>query len=268
MIVLDSSGSMSDPPNSGDSKYVRQQRVVNQWLASLDGQTQAGAVFQPDQTTGPSCDLGARGALTVPVAPLSSSRSAIASQFASRTPSDVGPLFDALDDAYDGVSMLDPTRSRAVIVLADGGHTCSDRSGRDAVMQRAATQAAAGVPTYVIALATSDSDLSTLASRGGTGSAGCSEGCGGGGGGLCTTAADCDATEACTDLVAGLLRTCTCASTANCPAGETCQPQNFSGLPYNACVGSGTCCNARIDDPNFDTRLRAELDRITLDFCP
>lgn len=272
LLVFDRSGSMSDTPSgdapgSGDpSKWDLATSAIDDVMASVSDDLGAGLMLFPTGE-GDECDVVlSSGVPQVPVAPLSTSRSAISSTLSGASPSGgVTPMFDALRAGYDYLDTLDTPGQRGVVLVTDGAENCDD-GDRDAVREQAATELETNnYLTFVVGLTTSNNDLSTLAYNGGTPrNDTCLPECTTS---LCNSSADCPGAADCNQPLPGFPGFCACTADADCPDPLTCESFPFIG---NQCTGEPNCCHYNAAEASFEADFEAALEEIAqrfLDSC-
>jgi von Willebrand factor type A domain-containing protein len=168
MIVLDRSGSMSDPPGSGGaSKWMQVTGALNATVMQLQSQIKFGLEYFP---TDSDCAVASPD---VPVGP--NSGAAIAASIATHMPDGLTPTADAIHNAAVSLMSVGDQNPKYILLATDGDPTCDatyETSTSDDAMDagRAVSEAAtAGVHTFVVGVATdttSEATLNDLAMRG------------------------------------------------------------------------------------------------------
>lgn len=278
LIVFDRSGSMSDPPgggSSGPSKWELARTAINNVLASVSDELSAGLMLFPSDG-----DCGVPSTPNVPVAPLSTSRAQIASALASTGPGGNTPAFDALLAGYEHLNTLTTPGQRGVVLVTDGGETCS-LDQRDAVLARVRTEHDANNRlTFAVGLSYADNNLSTIAYNGGTPrSSTCMPTCTSD---SCLNDADCGGAP-CVTLVPGVAGFCSCRNDSDCVGMQTCEPPPIGhlclpmfppgfcdALHANRCEGPTDCCHYNAAASDFQAQFEdalSEIARRLLDSC-
>jgi hypothetical protein len=145
MLILDRSGSMSDPidANSLTSKWQDLQSAMDSVLTQYDPQIRFGADLFADPNSFDSC---APGPIAVPVGP--NHGAMIRSALNGASPGSATPTAATFDLVIQGGMLNDPQRDNYVVVVTDGMPNCGDTD----VASRIAMLYAAkpSVKTYVI----------------------------------------------------------------------------------------------------------------------
>jgi Ca-activated chloride channel family protein len=171
MIVLDVSGSMSDPAGSGSdaTKLDLAKSAAIQALDQFKDTDEVGLrVFSTK--LGPTQDKDWLD--LVPVSPIGQNREALRSSIDALTPQAGTPLLSVTDKTFDEMSSAyDPSRINAIILLTDGrnedGNSDDDADQKAALLEqlRNSTTGEVSEPVRVFTIAYgSDADTSTLRS--------------------------------------------------------------------------------------------------------
>lgn len=268
LIVFDNSGSMVAPisGNSGPTRWQLATAAVRNTVDELPDEVNVGLLIFPST----SCDV--EGFLDVPIAPLTTSRAAIYAALNPNDPppnSNLTPLTQGIQQAYDLIRDVDDMGGRGVLVVTDGTQTCgfdresSGRTGLVTLLSSTTNEAAAmlseGVRTYVVGLQIQNGFMSQLAQAGGTALPGCNPACGEYApmeclppfGDCADSSRDCDfSTGFC-----GCVRNTDCGSGRSCRGGE-CVPDD----------GNELCCSYSVGSANFQTEFQTALAEITAGF--
>lgn len=276
LFVFDRSGSMDASPVEGEltppTRWSVAGDAVRAVLDATPDEMNVGMLLFPP--SGEMCSVAGVGVPQVPIAPLSTSRAAIAAHLL-RIPDGVAtPIFGALRAGWDHLGTLGARGQRALVLVTDGRENCQDDE-RDAVVAQATVERVDnGHLTFVIGLTQSNSDLSTLALDGGTRrNDTCLADC-------TTPACVIDADTPCPDTGAdcatfpdgetGGTRApgfCGCITAADCPPPMTCE---IDAGGQSVCVGVPNCCHYNASEATFATDFRAALDAIAdeiIDTC-
>jgi hypothetical protein len=273
LIVFDKSGSM-DTEVSGSTRWDLATSAINNVLTTTSDELSAGLLLFPN---GGDCMVSSTP--DVPVAPLSTSRSMIASTLGSSGPGGNTPAFAALLAGYDYLDTLSGPGQRGIVLVSDGGETC-DFENREMVFDRVQMEHdGKNRLTFAVGLDYADNNLSTIAFNGGTPrNSTCLPTCTSG---SCLDEADCDGAP-CVQPIEGETGFCSCTSDADCVSPQTCEPPLISfpctGLPpsfcdaVNAdrCTGDTDCCHYNAAASDFQAEFEAALEEIArrlLDSC-
>lgn len=280
LLVFDRSGSMDEPPSgdSGPTKWDMAKAAINTAFSRVGDDLSAGLLLFP-AGSGSSCSV-APSDVTVPVAPLATSRAAIQSALASASPSgSTTPMFGAMRAGWDVLDTLSGPGQRGLVVVTDGAVNC-DTDDRSAVLAQVATELADNhYLTFAVGLNQSNNDLSTIAYNGGTPrNATCLPECTAG---YCETSADCMGAATCEEVVPGFefegvvippVMMCSCTGDGDCVAPQTCQTCPLPGtplcdfLPPPMCGGDSNCCHYDASGSSFQADFEQALDEIARRF--
>ena len=118
MIVLDRSGSMSDPPGSGGaSKWMQVTGALDATVMQLQSQIKFGLEYFP---TDSDCAVAAPD---VPVGP--NSGAAIAASIGAHMPDGLTPTADAIHNATVSLMSVGDQNPKYILLATDGDPTCS-----------------------------------------------------------------------------------------------------------------------------------------------
>ena len=192
-FLCDTSGSMNckttDPPNLGcdpgdpQSKWVLTRGALESAVDTLPSGTSAGAITFPNSNGGNCFSNKA----AVPMAALDNAQKQLIAQVLnSSTPGGATPTEDAYLFAIQSFASVEPDSNKFIVLITDGMPSISQGcqgNGYDAVpaaplITDAADALAQGIKTFVIGSPGSESfrsDLSKMASAGGTAQPGCSD---------------------------------------------------------------------------------------------
>jgi hypothetical protein len=143
MLVLDRSGSMSDPIATGSktTKYADLTAAVGVLVAGFDSQMRLGATFYASDS---DCAAGVPG----PIA--DANGQTIVTGVAAHKPGGKTPTAATLKAVLDSGALTDTTRSNFVVLATDGKPNCGDTDVTSKI--DALYSAQVSVPTFVIGI--------------------------------------------------------------------------------------------------------------------
>jgi hypothetical protein len=158
LLVLDRSGSMSEPINAGSttSKWDDLKAALTSVIGSYDSQLQLGASLFADSSSTNSCAPG-----KIDVATGAAHGAQVLAQVNASSPGSNTPTAATLDSVIANGKLNDPTRDNVVVLATDGEPNCGDTN----VVGRINTLYAQNPPvkTYVIGVGDATaSDPATL----------------------------------------------------------------------------------------------------------
>ncbi len=277
LVLFDRSGSMDSEVGGGSAtKWDLAVQGMNRALAAVSGELEAGLMLFPGSS---DCSVDS---VTVPVAPLSTSRAQIESALASATPSGgTTPAFTALEQGYDYLDSLDTLGQRGLVLVSDGSETCRNEE-EDAIIARVREERETKDRlTFAVGLDFANNTLSSIAFEGGTPRNDTCEA-------ICTSQecfedTDC-ASGTCNKIelpgippAFPIPGTCGCSNDSHCVGEQTCEmmtgPQCLI-LPDlcadPACEGPTDCCHYNVAAGGFQAEFEAALAEIAarlLDSC-
>lgn len=264
LFVFDRSGSMDRATGpAGETRWELAGGAIEGVLGALPDEANVGMLLFPPE--GAMCNVVGSDLPQVAIAPLTSSRAAIATELARVPDGPATPIFGALEVGWDHLTSLGARGERAVALVTDGRENCAE-DDRDRVLARAAEERSTrGHRTFVIGLTQSNSDLSTLALNGDTRrNDTCVAEC-------TTPACSIDSDVPCPETGAmcasfpdgegGATRSpgfCGCVDDGDCPTPTTCGMEDGQRV----CVGTPDCCHYDATRASFEADFRAALDAI------
>lgn len=278
LLVFDRSGSMNDP--LGDStRWQKAVSAINTALAAAPDDLSVGLVMFPNlgsATYEEACMVPT--APSVPLAPLSSSRTAIRDFLASIDAQAATPLMGASEFAWEYMRTYSEAGNKAIAVITDGNEYCNtDFLDRREYFEQATAMKDLGVRTFVVGLQTNNAFLSKLASLGGTARfGGCDLDCGVASG-ICSTESECSNGQICSPIgYAVVPGVCGCTDNSQCPSGYSCLngqniPEGYwvqnveNHVVPSQCVKNTTaeCCHHSVAATNFEAEFATTLQSIT-----
>ncbi len=132
LVLLDASGSMKG------TKWTSATMAVGSLVSAFGGKIRFGLMLFP--SSGASC---AKGKVNVPVA--NGNKAAINTALLSRTPSGMTPMGATLTAAETYLGSIDPLKKKYVVIITDGGESCSGNP-----VAAVTSLYKAGVTTFVV----------------------------------------------------------------------------------------------------------------------
>jgi len=161
-MILDSSGSMAEKTNTGESRIDAAKKVLNQVIGAIpQDRPEINVGFRVFGHKGNNTDAGKAESckssdLTVPIKGVD--KGALSKQVANYAPVGWTPIGLSLQKAGADFPTASPTVSNAIILVTDGLETC----GSDpCAIATALKQSKAGVTAYVVGLGLNQEELHT-----------------------------------------------------------------------------------------------------------